>query len=198
MLCLYIVNCYVATNIPGIYFLLPDICLTKKLLDLGHKNVIIPFCKIHNDSSCSISQDGSLIAVFVPSVHGFPMDAQLKVISLKPENYLQCIYSRKYGKKMSCLCFGFIHLVRSQISRETNISYPLMRTRTFTCQGLINASFPKYFANVLNELWLQILLPGNQITIQMPAKHIWWVCTSKIVNGFQLLIIFAKLSFPYV
>lgn len=62
-----------------------------------NKNVVVPFCKIHNDSSVDVSQDGSLVAVFVPSEHGFPMDAQLQVISLRPESYLQCIYSRKYG-----------------------------------------------------------------------------------------------------
>ena len=86
------------------WHIFPTDIFNQNFSGLGHKNVIIPFCKIHNDSSCSISQDGSLIAVFVPSIHGFPMDAQLKVISLKPENYLQCIYSRKYGKKISCLC----------------------------------------------------------------------------------------------
>lgn len=67
--------------------------------------MVVPFCKIHNDSSVDVSQDGSLVAVFVPSEHGFPMDAQLQVISLRPESYLQCIYSRKYGMRIFSLRF---------------------------------------------------------------------------------------------
>lgn len=62
-----------------------------------NKNVIVPVCKIHNDSSFDVSLDSSYVAVFVPSEFGFPNDAQIKVISLKQDNFLQCIYSRKYG-----------------------------------------------------------------------------------------------------
>ena len=63
------------------------------------RNVIVPFCKIHNDSSIDVSQDGTLLGVFVPSEYGFPVDAELKVLSLRKSNFGQCIYSRKYGKE---------------------------------------------------------------------------------------------------
>lgn len=68
------------------------------------RNVIVPFCKIHNDSSIDVSQDGTLLGVFVPSEYGFPVDAELKVLSLRKSNFGQCIYSRKYGK-------GVLHLI---------------------------------------------------------------------------------------
>ena len=47
--------------------------------------------------------------------------------------------------------WGNFDLVRTQIFRRTNISYPLMRTLTCAYQGVRNISFSKNFACVLNE-----------------------------------------------
>ena len=60
-------------------------------------NVIIPRCKVHNDSSIDISSDGSLLAAFLPTTFNSPMDVELQVISLRTESFLNCIYSRKFG-----------------------------------------------------------------------------------------------------
>ena len=48
--------------------------------------------------------------------------------------------------------FGIIYLVRMQkMFRKTNISYILIRTRTYAYQGVRNSSFSENFAYVLNE-----------------------------------------------
>ncbi|XP_065652866.1 activating molecule in BECN1-regulated autophagy protein 1B isoform X1 [Hydra vulgaris] len=69
-------------------------------------NVIIPRCKIHNDNSIDISSDGSLLAAFLPIKYNSPMDIELQVISLKPENYLNCIYSKKFGPNAVSVSFS--------------------------------------------------------------------------------------------
>jgi len=72
-------------------------------------NIIRQYCRIPDESKCTISLDGSLVAVFVPDETGFYMDRHdihLQVISLKSENYLQCIYSRKYGHSAICVSFS--------------------------------------------------------------------------------------------
>ena len=51
--------------------------------------------------------------------------------------------------------FRIIHLVRTQMFRKTNISYPLVRTRTCAYQGVRNISFSGYFPYPLNEWFLQ-------------------------------------------
>ena len=43
---------------------------------------------------------------------------------------------------------GVIHLVRTQLFRKTNISYPLICTRTCAYQGVRNVSFSGNFAYV--------------------------------------------------
>ena len=44
-----------------------------------------------------------------------------------------------------------IHLVRTQNFLKTNVSYPLIHTRTCAYQGVRNVSFSENFAYVLNE-----------------------------------------------
>ena len=60
-------------------------------------NVIVPHCKLHNDGSIDVSQDGTLLATYVPSTQGFPDNGHICVFSLRKENLGQCIYSRSYG-----------------------------------------------------------------------------------------------------
>ena len=47
-------------------------------------------------------------------------------------------------------CQGTIHLVSAEIFRKTNISYPLIRTRTWAYQGVRNVSFSENLAYALN------------------------------------------------
>ena len=60
--------------------------------------MIVPSCKIHNDASCDISNDGKLLATFVPSAQGFPDDGVVAVYSLEKEYFGQCVFSKKFGK----------------------------------------------------------------------------------------------------
>ena len=46
---------------------------------------------------------------------------------------------------------GTFHLVPTQIFRETNISYRLIRTGTSAYQGIRNVSFLENFAYVINQ-----------------------------------------------
>lgn len=60
-------------------------------------NVIVPHCKLHNDASCDISQDGTLLATFAPSHRGFPDDNIMAVYSLRRETLGQCLYTKSFG-----------------------------------------------------------------------------------------------------
>jgi activator-of-BECN1-regulated-autophagy protein 1 len=66
----------------------------------ANRNVVIPFCKLHNDATAEISQDGKLMSVFVPSHQGFPDDLILGVFSLEAHNLGQCLYTKSFGKYM--------------------------------------------------------------------------------------------------
>ena len=46
---------------------------------------------------------------------------------------------------------GNHYLARTQLFRKTNISYPVIRTRTCAYQGLSNVSFSRNFTYVLKE-----------------------------------------------
>ncbi|CAG2197955.1 Activating molecule in BECN1-regulated autophagy protein 1 [Mytilus edulis] len=60
-------------------------------------NIIVPHCKLHNDASCDISQDGTLLATFAPSHRGFPDDNIMAVYSLLPQTVGQCLYTKSFG-----------------------------------------------------------------------------------------------------
>lgn len=60
-------------------------------------HVIAPSCKIHNDASCDISNDGQLLATLVPSAQGFPDDGVVAVFSLQKANFGQCVFTKKFG-----------------------------------------------------------------------------------------------------
>lgn len=71
-----------------------------------NENLIVSSCKIQNDSSVAVTDDGTLIAVFVPIMQGFGFDFQVRVISLRPESYLCCVYSRSYGEHAFSISFS--------------------------------------------------------------------------------------------
>lgn len=60
-------------------------------------NIVVPHCKLHNEASCDISQDGTLLATFAPSHRGFPDDNIMAVYSLKPDSLGQCLYTKSFG-----------------------------------------------------------------------------------------------------
>ena len=69
----------------------------------------------------------------------------------------------------------------SNIFRKTNISYPLMRTRSCAYLGVRNVSFSENVANVINEwphglFWVQ--WRGHPINI----ASAWIIYSNKIIN----------------
>ncbi|XP_074661706.1 activating molecule in BECN1-regulated autophagy protein 1B-like [Tubulanus polymorphus] len=66
-------------------------------ISISDVNVIVPHCKIHNDASCEISQDGLLLATFVPSHGGFPDSFILAVYSLQSHELARCLYTKSFG-----------------------------------------------------------------------------------------------------
>ncbi|KAH9519395.1 hypothetical protein Btru_075441 [Bulinus truncatus] len=60
-------------------------------------NIIVKHCKLHNDASCDISKDGSLLVTFVSSYRGFPDNNILGVFSLRNETLAQCLYTKSFG-----------------------------------------------------------------------------------------------------
>ncbi|XP_005104595.1 uncharacterized protein LOC101846902 [Aplysia californica] len=71
-------------------------CLVPDISD-SKANVIVPHCKLHNDASVDISQDGTLLTTIVPSLRGFPDGNILAVFSLRPDSLAQCLYTKKFG-----------------------------------------------------------------------------------------------------
>ena len=88
------------------------------------------------------------------SVHRISKSAELSVnlISLDyGENYYKCNpYQNKFTLYLNFLHYvSFIQFVR-KIFRQTNISHPLIRSRTFAYQVVRNNIFPENFAYLLN------------------------------------------------
>ena len=61
-------------------------------------NIVVSECKLHNDATCDISDDGQQLAVFVPSHRGFPDDFILGVFSLAPDTLGDCLYTKSFGE----------------------------------------------------------------------------------------------------
>ena len=62
-------------------------------------NIVVRSCKLHNDATADISQDGRYLATFVSTTRGFPDDTVLGVFSLERHNLGQCLYTKSFGKK---------------------------------------------------------------------------------------------------
>ena len=70
----------------------------------GDVNIVVSHCKMHNDTSCDISKDGTLLTTFVPSHQGFPDDTILGVFSLCPETLGQCMFTKSFGESHKLYC----------------------------------------------------------------------------------------------
>ncbi|XP_059171455.1 activating molecule in BECN1-regulated autophagy protein 1-like [Physella acuta] len=60
-------------------------------------NIVVKHCKLHNDASCDLSKDGTILATFVPSHRGFPDDNILGLFSLRKETLAQCLFTKSFG-----------------------------------------------------------------------------------------------------
>jgi len=68
-------------------------------------NVIVRRAKLHNDSSCDVSQDGRLLCTFIQNSRGFNGEVALGVFSLQPHNRGQCLYTKSFGNFYPSLSF---------------------------------------------------------------------------------------------
>nr|CAB3221372.1 activating molecule in BECN1-regulated autophagy protein 1 [Phallusia mammillata] len=67
-------------------------------------NVIVPQCKVYNDSSVDISKDGTKLATFIPAELNFVPDSmQVAVFSLEPSTLGQNIFRKSIGPNAVCL-----------------------------------------------------------------------------------------------
>ena len=58
-----------------------------------------------------------------------------------------------------------------KIFRKTNISYPLIRTRSWAYQGVRNVSFSENFAYLLNDLHLDLALLNHIFVYFLNSSH---------------------------
>ena len=74
-----------------------------------------------------------------------------------------------------------IYLVRTQIFRKTNISYPLICTHMCSYQGVRNVCFSKNFAYILNEWYLIQNSKSFYLLIRL-STIFRSLCHSKVLN----------------
>ena len=67
-------------------------------------NMVLRSCKLHNDATADISQDGRYLATFVSTSRGLPDDTMLGVFSLQSHNLGQCLYTKSFGTSIGALC----------------------------------------------------------------------------------------------
>lgn len=72
--------------------------LVLTLFIRGESNVLVRRVKIHNDANIDISQDGRLICVFTIPARNFGGDIVLSVVSLRSDNFGECLFSKNFGK----------------------------------------------------------------------------------------------------
>ena len=74
---------------------------------------------------------------------------------------------------------------------KTNISYPLIRTRTFAYQWVTNASFSEYFAHILN-LWSQTVFSTKLNVLSLLYLRILKCFLLDPIRQICLLILFPR------
>ena len=81
-------------------------------------NMVLRSCKLHNDATADISQDGRYLATFVSTSRGLPDDTMLGVFSLQSHNLGQCLYTKSFGSSA-------LYATRSHLSFERTKSTAL-------------------------------------------------------------------------
>ncbi|XP_039249963.2 uncharacterized protein LOC120327688 isoform X1 [Styela clava] len=113
-------------------------------------NVLVPHCKIYNDASVDISQDGRLLATFVPTFVGYPDNMMnVGVFSLEPSTFGQLLFKKSYGPNAVCLSIS-----------------PLCN---YICVGLKSRQFLLGESRPNRYLMGQILELTNENTAEMPV-----------------------------
>lgn len=112
--------------------------------------VIVPQCKLHNDASCDISQDRTLLGTFVPSHRGFPDDNILAIFSLLPESRGQCLFTKSFGP----------NAISVSISPRTN----------YVMVGLAAKRLSWVFTS--NQLVAQVYKMDSELAGEKSTKHV--------------------------
>ena len=135
-------------------------------------NVIVPCCKIHNDASCDLSSDGTLLAAFVPSALGFPDDGMLAVYSMKKDTLGQCLYTKKFGKDVKWV-FCVEKWPWETVTRIKAVCF-LQRT---VSKYLLIFLFPGP-----NAISVSISPLNSHVVVGLAARRIQWHLTSQQVK----------------
>ncbi|BFZ09755.1 hypothetical protein BsWGS_12794 [Bradybaena similaris] len=108
-------------------------CIVPDISD-AEANVVVPHCKLHNDASCNIAHDGSLLATILPGPQGFIDEVFVALFSLKPETLGDCLYYQKFGSHAISLSISPMNrylLVGLASKRTMHMSSSLMVGQVF-------------------------------------------------------------------
>ena len=93
----------VASSIAGVTYRIQRWDLHRAVPEVfsPYENIVLRSCKLHNDATADISQDGRFLATFMStSTRGarHPDETTLGVFSLQPDTLGQCLYTKSFGK----------------------------------------------------------------------------------------------------
>lgn len=73
--------------------------LTKGIPSIipSNENVVVRQCKLHNDATADISQDGRLLATFISTRRNYPDDTIVGVFSLEAGRLGDLLYTKGFG-----------------------------------------------------------------------------------------------------
>ncbi|XP_055888898.1 activating molecule in BECN1-regulated autophagy protein 1-like isoform X2 [Biomphalaria glabrata] len=112
-------------------------------------NIIVKHCKLHNDASCDMSKDGTLLVTFVSNHSGFPDNNILAVFSLRHETLAQCLYTKSFGPNA-------ISVSISPINRYV----------------LVGLAAKRFFFSSVNQMVAQVYKLERQKAGENSMKHI--------------------------
>lgn len=87
------------------------------------KNVVVSECKIHNDASVDIANDGTILVTLLPSGGYLNVTNRLGVYSLRWETLGQCLYTTSFEQNAVSVSLSPLsrHLVVGFVSRRVSI-----------------------------------------------------------------------------
>lgn len=87
------------------------------------KNMVCRECKIHNDASVDVAQDGSILVTLLPSTGYLNVTNRLGVYSLRKESLGQCLYMASFDQNAVSVSLSPLsrHLIVGLASRRVSI-----------------------------------------------------------------------------
>ena len=108
-------------------------------------------------------------------------------------SYFNCCKTKAVAQSSVEKLTGSLIQYACKIFQKTNISYPLIRTRTCPCQGLRNISLSENFVHVLNVKdsicvgayfqfcnFIKYRAPVQMISCEFCKEHLWVAASRKI------------------